>query len=77
MTEPRIHVHVWEHSEEHDDYNLRFDSELEWTGTYDDHIQFSGPGFGSKIHYEIRVWFKDLEKLIELRDTFKEDNDGT
>lgn len=63
MNEPTVHTHVWEADSDSivDEYDLK------WTGTYDDHVQFSGLN-GEGKHIELRVFFKDVEFLVFQRD---------
>lgn len=70
MATPTIHIHEWALS----DRKLLADKELEHTGTYDDHLQFSGRVRNKQV--EIRVMFKDLSELIKAKELYEQENEG-
>ncbi len=60
--DPIVHLHMWDDRIEDEPTH---EVDLKWTGTYDDHVQFSGPGEFGHNHIEIRVFFRDIAFLCD------------
>jgi hypothetical protein len=54
----KLHVHVWNASQD----DILSEANFEHTGTYDDHIQFSGMING--VHHEVRLEFDDIPEVV-------------
>ena len=64
-----IHAHLWSaDSSEFEEFDFGH------TGTYDDHLQFSGSIIvdGTPKHLELRLFFKDLPEMLSTEQSFRE-----